>query len=328
MRMLSVIGVWLAAQAILLAADVEVYAVLKVQHYEQPGTAAPTALATNGYSFQSFVIALQDNVVTGATVRLPNGTVTPLLPEGGDTWRFEQRFNTSSALDAAYPHSSFFGITYHMTMQTVHDGPRTGSLTYSFFAGGYPSVTPQILNWNAAQQIDHTLDFTLQWNSPGGNVNDIVQILIERNGTNVVFASPTPSTPGSLNGASNSVVIPAYALPAGTNLVGHILLVHVAGLPDTSYAIGAPGLGRETQFPVQTRPAPPPPVLAMLPRTNGQSQLTLTGETNRTYRIEATDGWLGWQTLLTTNPASGRFLFTDSQATNSLHRFYRGRVGN
>lgn len=313
----------------LSAADVTVDAVLKLQHFLQYTAGAPVQPSTNGFSFQAFVVASTNYVVTGAVVTLPNSSTRTLTNESPVDLRFSEKFNTSIAMDTAYPHANVSQYTtYQMEMQTVNDGTRANNCTYApslFGLGNYPT-TPQVVNWAAAQQIDHTLGFTVQWNSLGGNVNDVVQVLVEQNITNVYYASPAPFTTNALTGASNSVTIPGYSLPPGTaNLTAHLMIVHVAGIPDTNnYAAGVAALGKETVFPMQTRLSPNSPTLTVVSRTNNQTRLLLSGETNRTHQIQATVDWTNWQTLMTTNAAS--FFFND--VTNVARRYYRGRVGN
>jgi hypothetical protein len=317
------------------AADVLLDAVLKVQHFQQLTSSAPTVPATNGYSFQAFVVGSTNNLVTNATVRLPSGATRPLLPETSINLRYEEYFNTVGALDAAYPHSSFSGVTYRMIMQSVNDGVRSNNCAYISTVLDivaqvlhYPA-TPQVVgaNWNAAQQVDHTRGFTLQWNNLGGSTLDVVQVLVEQFETNIVYTSPLPFTTNALNGTSNSVTIPGYALPPGTNFNAHILVLHAAGIDTNNYATGVALLGKETVFPLKTRPAPAAPALELLARTNGATQLRLSGETHRVYQIQATENWTNWVTLLTTNPATGTFFHVDASPTNAI-RFYRGRVGD
>jgi len=59
------------------------------------------------------------------------------------------------------------------------------------------------------------------------------------------------------------------------------------------------------------------------------AQIVLSGLVGRSYRIEYVDALLSagsnsWQTLTTLQPPSTPYLFTDTTATNSSQRFYRG----
>jgi hypothetical protein len=79
---------------------------------------------------------------------------------------------------------------------------------------------------------------------------------------------------------------------------------------------------RDTEFPLVTRPAPAPPVLKIL-STALPFRLRYTGESNRTYRLEATQDFINWTNLLVTNLPS--ITFTDSIPLP--RRFYRVHVG-
>ncbi len=135
--------------------------------------------------------------MTNATVRRPDGQVRTLLLQGSIALQWEERFDTQSALDAAYPHTGLLGQVYRMTLETVNDGVQAQNLTYTFLTGGYPT-TARVLNWADAQRIDHTLGFTLQWNDLGGNTLDPVQLLVTDEAGEIVYSSPAPFTTGAL----------------------------------------------------------------------------------------------------------------------------------
>jgi hypothetical protein len=157
----------------------------------------------------------------------------------------------------------------------------------------------------------------------------IVQLTILDASSNLVFATSAPFQPGALNGASTSATIPAYALPAAASLTGHLTIANPGNPNTNSYpgAFGAAALANDTQFPLITRPAPPRPQLHVLPRSAGQFQLGLTGETNRLYQVQASSDLLAWTNLFTTNCLTGIFTYTDADSSNRFLRFYRGKVG-
>jgi hypothetical protein len=158
----------------------------------------------------------------------------------------------------------------------------------------------------------------------------MVQLLILDGASNIVFSTPPPLSPGALTGTSNATVVPAYALPPGTNLTAH-LTVAQPGLPNTSDYPGATGiaaLAKDTEFALRTRPAPPAPILTPLPQSAGQFRLRLTGEPNRTHQIQATAAFDGWTNLFVTNSVTGVFEYTDPASVGLPFRFYRARVGD
>jgi hypothetical protein len=324
-------GLWSASSS--RGADVSYYGVIKSIQYLQTNDAAPAVLTNNGYAFRSFVVAATTNAVTNATVKVgTTGTPTPLIADtNGLSWQFLTQFNTQSALDTAYPVGSFGNVVnYTVAMSTVHDGLRSGAINFFLFnivAVSYPS-TPQLTGLAAAQSVDSTRDYTLAWNSLGGSSIAIVELLVLDAGSNVVYSSPAPFQPGALDGTATGYTIPAYSLPPGVSLQGHLLIGNPASPNTNSYvgAVGIAALVKDTQFPLTTRPAPSAPRLT-LHNQGGLAQVQLNGESNRLYQILRSPNLITWTNLFTTNSASGTFTYTDPQsATNSI-RFYRGKVG-
>jgi len=314
-------------------ADVSYFGVIKsIQCLQTNESYAPTALASNGYSFTAFAVAATNGVLTNATVKPGSSAVRALAPTTNDTfWIYPQSFDTQSALDAAYPPGTAFSqVNYAVTLSATNDGLHTALLNFFLFLTplSYPAA-PRLTDLAAAQAVDTTADFTLDWNGLGGSSLTIVQLTVMDASSNVLFMTPAPLQTGALNGSATSARIPAYTLPPGGELIGHLTVAN-PGLPNTSSYPGATGvaaLATDTQFPLTTRPAPAPPGLEVLPPQAGQFQLQLTGETNRIYQILASTNLLGWTNLFTTNCPSGRFQFTDTNSPSHSARLYRAKVG-
>jgi hypothetical protein len=308
------------------AADVSYYGIIKSQRYQQTGSATPTALASNAFGFSAFVFASTNFAVTNATVTPPAPSVTPtrtLVPDDtGTSLLFDETFNTQTALDAAYPTATF--TSYSFTIHATNDGVR--SATANFLGAGTPPV-PQVSNFAAAQQIDTRTNFTLTWNALNGSTFDLVQVVVLSAASNVVFASPAPFSSNALNGASTSLVIPAYVLPPGSQLIGHLSIAKPA-LPNTSSYPGATGIGalaKDTQFPLATLPAAPP-LLTVLSRDAKPFVVGFTGESNRNYQLQGSTNLSNWLNLQLTNSLTGSGAITDSASISFTQRFYRIQV--
>jgi hypothetical protein len=320
----------LAMPSILPAADVSDYGVVKSIQYQQTNDLAPAPLATNAYVFNAFVVASTNNVVTNATVKVGTNAPVPLTTTNTVYWLFQDPFNSQAALDNAYPAGSVFSpVNYTLTMSTTNDGIRSGSVNFFLLilAVSYPT-TPQLTKLAAAQTIDTTRDFSLAWDSLGGSTIAVVQLTILDAASNVVFASPAPFQAGALNGTSTGYVIPAYNLPAGTNLQGHLTIGN-PGTPNTNSYPGATGvaaLAKDTQFPLATRPAPRAPLLSLRAQAS-QAVVQLSGESNRLYELFASSNLLNWSTLYTTDCPTAGFTYTDPQPATNPARFYRAKVG-
>jgi len=313
------------------AADVQLFGVVKLQQLEQTVGSRPVSPATGAFAFAALVVGATNHAVTNATVKppgtLPLRTLGPVT-NGLAQW-FEERFDSAAALDAAYP--SRGGLlnpsVYTFTMDTAHDGRRQATVSYFGALSTPPTAT--VVNLEVAQTIDTTTEFTLRWDIPGGSFLDLVQVAVTDAATNLVFASPPPLSPGSLNGNAQELSIPAYTLPPGTNLIGHLAVIR-AGLPNTNSIPGALGLAalvKDTAFPLHTRPAPAQPHLTIVSGSTLPIRLEFTAETNRVLHLQGSTNLVAWEDLLVTNTASGVGSHVDSATTTLPRRAYRLQVG-
>lgn len=315
-------------------ADVAAFGIIKSQQFVQTNDSAAVPLASSGFAFNAFVIATGFGAVTNATVKPSNATpLRPLAPlADGLGWLLDVRFDSSAALDAAYPNGTLFSpVSYALAMGTANDGLRSVSLGFTVFGffAGYPP-TAQVSNVVAAQAIDTTRDFTLGWSAAGAQAIDLVQVLIVDGASNVVYGSPAPFAPGALSSTSTSFVIPAGRLPAGTDLIGHVTLARPVTIPNTNAYPGAVGISaaaRDTQFPIVTRPAPEPPRLQLLTEVGGGVRLRFPVETNRLYRLQRSLDLLSWSDVVTTNSTGGTVDVDESGTGSAARGFYRVRIG-
>jgi hypothetical protein len=332
--LLPVLFLLLASGAFVIsarAADVTFFGMIKSMPYEQTNQPAPQLLATNAFGFNAFAVGVTNGSILSASVKPSNATpVRQLLPDEFNLiWRFEERFQTQSAMDAVYPAGSVFSpVNYSYTSEGANDGVKTASLNFYilFIPISYPP-TPQITNLASAQTIDNTRNFELKWNSLGGSELSLVQLLIVDRSSNVVFLSPLPFTPGALDGTSLGAVIPANTLPGDEELIGH-LAVGNPGLPNTnSYpgAVGIPSLGKDTEFRIKTRPSPAPPVVEI--RSVMPMELLISGESDRLYQVEASEDLKDWTNVGSFFGSAMPTSFRDD-APPAARRFYRIRVGD
>jgi hypothetical protein len=306
----------------LIAIDVSFYGLIKSHHYFQAPGSAPTALSSNGFAFNAFVIGSGPETILGATVRLPNnGPTKTLEPEvEGSIYRFEEQFNTSQALESAYPNGNLLS-GYRFTIQTANDGPQTGTLM--LLGLSYPAI-PEIANLAQAQAVDAGSEFTLHWKPLNGTSLDIVQLVIY--GSNFVYSTPAPFEEGALDGTATSVVFPAGTFPHGALLQARLGIVR-PGLPNVNYGTGIPGLARETSFEMMTLAVAEPPRLELLRAGTGEGVLLrLTGQPGQTYELFASSDLNAWSTVLVTNSSSGVIEWSDPKWSELPARFYRAQL--
>ncbi|HUK81559.1 MAG TPA: hypothetical protein VLZ12_02900 [Verrucomicrobiae bacterium] len=297
-------------------ADVSLYAVTKAQAYIQSNAISPTLLSTGAYSFTAAVLE-QSNFVTSATVQLPSMANVTLTNLGGSLWDFTDLFAAQTNMDAIYGSG-----TYHFNIVTVNDGTKTPTL--SLTGNSYPNA-PTITNYDAAQLIAATNNFTLLW-SPfvGGGSGDIIELVILDDHGDVVYQSPAPLQSGALNGTSKSVVIPANTLLPGRDYSGVLAFVKVTQLNILGYfgAIGVAGYSSGTDFNMHTLTTP---ALSINLDTNQVIRLEFAADVGRHYEIQAKPDLLtsSWSSIFITNAATNVIKYLDTDSTSLTQRFYR-----
>lgn len=316
------------------AADATAMGLIKLRQFEQTPGAGAAPASTNGYSFQAFVLCSTNGSVTNATVTFKlNGVAATreLQPlADGLGLRFEDRFQTQAALDAAYPAGGAFSVVeYTNTLGTVHDGVRKVNLSFWIappFAAISAPGTPQVSNLPEAQAIDGSRDFILRWDSVGSSLT-LLQLTVLDAKSNVVFATPLPFSDGALNGASNSVAIPARTLPVGSAFEAHLVAVNT-GIPNTNTyagAIAVAALAKDTRFPLATL-RPEAPMLSISSSSSGGVELHLLGPLNHEHEIQASDRLSTWSVLVSTNLTTGELKWVDAASRTNAQRYYRAAV--
>jgi hypothetical protein len=157
----------------------------------------------------------------------------------------------------------------------------------------------------------------------------ILQLLILDSSSNVVYSTPSPFQTGALSASSTQTIVPAFSLPPGTNLIGHLTVANL-GTPNTNAypgAVGVPALAKDVYFSLATRPAPAAPHVEIHSTTDGMKVVRVTAEPNRLLHVEGATIFKGWTNLLTSNSVSGIIEYSDPSSTNLPGRFYRARLG-
>jgi hypothetical protein len=320
-RQLAALSVILSFSLASYAADVQTYGVGKGQVYYQIDTNAPSLPL--GYIFDAFVdLSPASNLVTSATVKLPNNSVSNLVatPDGTE-WDLVGTFFSQPSLDSAFPNGN-----YVLTMNTVHDGTRT--VTNSLVADSYPAGAPRVSNFDAAQMVNAANNFLLTWDAfAGGASTDLIRVQLMNDLNELVFATPRkPGAPGALNGTNTSVLIPAGTLASGQTYQGDIVFFKLTFMNTNVYP-GAVGIGtyfKQTHFTLAT--AVGGAILSEPAHTAASTfQFRLTGTAGQNYTIQAATNMSaspGWFTVFVTNAPANSFIVVDPGATNS-RRYYR-----
>jgi hypothetical protein len=193
----------------------------------------------------------------------------------------------------------------------------------------YPAA-PHIANFQAAQALDPSADFTLRWDPLNGSTDDFVQVRIEdSNGKKVAGSGLNPGQPDSLNGTATSFTIPAGSLQPGHRYSGSVFIAHGIS-QNISYGTGFAAYLAQTRFAVEASGTLVQPALRnLILLADGRLQFELSGLGGKTYNIEASTTLNGdWSTVQTVAVQPGSSTIQVIQSRNGKYGFYRAREGN
>jgi hypothetical protein len=194
----------------------------------------------------------------------------------------------------------------HRVLQSWGEGTKTGN------AGNLATA-------NEATWI-HRFYPDIKWSSPGAAA--------PADFAGEMSAATLIDLPGTYTfGAASNLTadVQLWLTNPGANF-GWLLLSQSEGTRLTSRRIGsredpanAPALIVEFTMPTNI----PPRFDAIVRRSDGTIQLTVTGDAGRSYVIEASTNLNAWNGIKTNTPAASSFDFIDAQSTNFFQRFYR-----
>jgi len=296
-----------------------------IQTNTSPADVVPVTTNTHSYGVN---LRLSGHVTATNILSDINNTLFSYVPfdgSEGDSYEFEsQAFTSQAQLDAAYPNGS-----HNFSLRTVHNG--TNNVTVPLNGDAYPAP-PVISNFAAAQTVNSSNSFTLNWNPfTNGTADDFIMVEVNErltNGTYLeIYRTPGVGEPGALNGTASSV-----AFPAGTFAAGGVYDVSVTFIKGVHFSTsGYPPLvagayGAETSFRLLTAGTPAQPGLAftVVPGETHRHVL-VTGEPFRQYQLQAATNLSSpvWQSISTLRTQGRTNTFGDSDSPNHPRRFYR-----
>jgi hypothetical protein len=301
------------------------YGISKRSNYRQTSTADPLPDTLDG-SFVFSASVLSPSLSAGVTgsVTKPSNMQYALSGFGG----FAQYLETAAseaALDAAAPAGSY---TLRFTLAGQTEQVSTMSM-----ASQAPPV-PKITNFDEAQNINPSTDFTLRWNGfSGAGPDDHINMYISDTNGNVVFQAPNLCVPRELPVTATSILIPANTIRSNQTYsaalqYGRLFYFSTNAVPEM---VGYGDLVRNTFFSLKTQgsggvppTAPRFTTFELLP--NGNPRFTVTGTAGATYSVQRTQNLTSqsWETIgNVTIPADGGAVFEDTQSGKSFPLFYR-----
>jgi len=309
--------------------DVANYYVLKLESFIQVD---PTSfvLNTNFGPFNAYLGLVQSaqGSVPIANVTLPGGSAKA-LPWGSSGLQLQNReaFANQASIEAAYPPGSYtFGL------YALHDGLQFPVL--SMPSSVYPNP-PRVSNFAAAQSLNPSSPFTLQWDSiSGATTNDSIWVVVTDPLGNPVFSTPEPALEHSaaLRGTATSVLIPTNTFQPAHAYLGWITYFRTTSVNTSEYpgVAGATLVAAQTAFTLTQASAAAPVLSQPTWISNNRFGFLLSGATGQNYTVLVATNvarpLTNWATLLITNLSASPAFIQDNQATNG-QRFYRAKVG-
>lgn len=291
--------------------------------YSQTGNAQPTADTVEPYIYLANTTLASNRTTTGITLTFPGGGVSNLVQDisAPEHWVFGGFMTNEATLETNFPPGNY---TF-----TVNAAASNETKVVAFPASLVQPGAPHLVNLLAAQTVDSTQPFTLQWDQfAGGTATDYIAA-----GLGTTWQSPSIGSSNALNGTALSVTIPAGTLAPGTTYnasVGFSHNVLATNGTETTYVYRA----SITQFVLTTKPATvtPAPVITNPLWSGGVfgfDLLTTAGQTvTVVYTTNAGDSLTNWPILLTTNSPGTQIHISDPASGSSPALFYRARNGN
>ena len=299
-------------------------AVSKQLTYVQTSAASPTPDPTSPATFLGSATSPTNNLITSAKLQVPGGpllTLTNFLGLGRSFVTIEE-YASQTALDTARPNA-----TYNLQLTRTTGGPVSADIS---LAGSWPP-TPQILNYAAAQAVDPSADFVVQWNGfAGATANDSVGFSIVHPTTFWIWTAPDPCVPRALANTATSVTIPAGTLQPGTTYAGSLAYTRFTysssnAIPDM---VLLAMLQKEVNFTLKTTGSSGggPRFINWRRLANGNLELKLQGTPGKFYMIEVSENLVGWtNTVPLLAPLDGVITHEISPGTYGSPAFFRAR---
>ncbi|MBI1177372.1 hypothetical protein GC207_08025 [bacterium] len=219
--------------------------------YRQSGPANPAQDPTDPPAFGAQVLPPSVNDLTNIKLRTTAGGFVDMQQADGH-FIFWENFSSASAMDAKYPAGNY-ALILSRASSPDEEVPieLPGGTTY-------PPI-PQINNYDAAQVIDSTKAFTLDFNAFTGIApSDFVEFEVRDEFGTLVLSAPNSCAALALTNTATSFEIPAGTLSAGKSYHGALSFQKTFYFNTTtsqSYVmIGA--LYSRTHFPLATIGAP------------------------------------------------------------------------
>ncbi len=327
---ISFLGAWLGFAMFLAPAgcaeDVGAIFLFKAVWYEQNNAGDPELIpsADEPYDITATVYLTDQTLsdpdwdlwISGMTVRTPSSqthAMTTDYEEGG--FDYYDGAVSQQALNSKYGLGSYrFTLSSYITGDTRYDVPLA--------ADNYPPA-PRCTNFDAAQRVDPTKDFTLRW-APftGEGEREIwIHVTDSQTGEFAFYAGP-------IDGAETAIDIPAGMLAPGATYWAWISFTRYTHLSPQTLPETYSGFDAYNSFPLKATSggsAPDPAAItAYRVLENGDLELTAACTADRLLTVQGAGAIdAPWSDLQTTTPASSQIVLTVPKATLGDRIFLR-----
>ncbi|HLH53587.1 MAG TPA: Ig-like domain-containing protein [Verrucomicrobiae bacterium] len=290
--------------------------------YSQTGNAQPTSYTVEPYIYLATTSLASNRTTTGITLMFPSGGVSNLVQDiaAPEHWVFGGFLTNQTELETNFPPGNY---TF-----TVNGSASNETKVVAFPSSLMQPPAPHLANLLAANSVDATQPFTLQWDAfAGGTAMDYISA-----GLGTTWQSPIISSSNALNGTAVSVTIPAGTLAPGTTYNGSVGFSHsvlATNGTEATYVYRA----AITQFALTTKPA----IVTQAPVVTNPSWsggvfgfdlLTTAGQmVTVVYTANLANALTNWPILLTTNSPGAQIHISNPASGTSPAVFYRARNG-
>lgn len=182
---------------------------MKFQSRYLKSSGLPPRLATNGaFEVVASVRVATAMQVVAAGLSAPLSEPLSLLPTASDpaTYTSSNRFNDEAALRSVFPRGA-----YRWKVTTGYSDLLVETTLPDF---SLPPA-PELLNDRGTENVDPTLELSLQIDWHGSPSNYAAVRIVDREGGSTVFSTPAFGSPMALTGVSNRLTVSANTLQPG-----------------------------------------------------------------------------------------------------------------
>jgi hypothetical protein len=286
--------------------------------YVQTSAADAVIDAEIPYGFVAQTLLASNRTANAITLLLPTAAVSNLVQSPGkpEQWLLLSTSLSQSTLDATFPNGNY---TFTVTAPTSNQ-----QVTVTLPSTVTQPPVPHIANFEAAQSVDASQPFTLQWDALAGGAS--AQYIFVQIGA--AFRTPEPDAPGALNGAATSVMIPAGTLQPNTTYEGTVGYYRASTNAFGTSHVTAAFRSTFTRFTLVTSGVAGNALILTNAAWNGFFfSFDVLSAPGQRYTVDSAITPGGpWLPLLTTNaPPSGRVEVFDLNSFNASAQFYRAR---